>query len=70
MGTDETENELQMRGEPAPGMARVFTAWHGITRPEPGRTNAPFWINTEEEGRQGGAGVGCAQGRYRQGLGG
>ncbi len=52
MGTDETENELQMRGEPAPGMARVFTAWHGITRPEPGRTNAPFWINTEEEGRK------------------
>jgi imidazolonepropionase-like amidohydrolase len=52
MGTDETENELQMRGDPAPGMARVFTAWHGITRPEPGRTNAPFWINTEEEGRK------------------
>jgi imidazolonepropionase-like amidohydrolase len=52
MGTDETENELQMRGEPAPGMARVFTAWHGITRPEPGRTTAPFWINTEQEGRK------------------
>jgi imidazolonepropionase-like amidohydrolase len=52
MGTDETENELQMRGEPAPGTARVFTAWHGITRPEPGRTTAPFWINTEQEGRK------------------
>jgi imidazolonepropionase-like amidohydrolase len=33
MGTDETEAELQMRGETAPGMARVFTAWRGITRP-------------------------------------
>jgi imidazolonepropionase-like amidohydrolase len=52
MGTDETENELQMRGEPAPGMARVFTAWHGITRPEEGRTTAPFWINSEQEGRK------------------
>jgi imidazolonepropionase-like amidohydrolase len=52
MGTDETENELQMRGEPPPGTARVFTAWHGITRPEPGRTTAPFWINSEQEGRK------------------
>jgi len=52
MGTDETEAELQMRGQEVPGMARVFTAWHGITRPEPGRTRAPFWINTPEEGRK------------------
>jgi imidazolonepropionase-like amidohydrolase len=33
-------------------MARVFTAYRGITRPEPGRPNAPFWINTEAEGRK------------------
>jgi hypothetical protein len=52
MGTDETENELQMRGEPAPGTARVFTAWHGIRRPEPERTTAPFWIDTEQEGHK------------------
>src|SRR5262245_41351995 len=52
MGTDETEIELQMRGETAPGMARVFTAWRGITRPEPGRTKAPFWIDTEADGRK------------------
>jgi imidazolonepropionase-like amidohydrolase len=52
MGTDETEDELNMRGPAAPGMARVFTAWHGITRPEPGRTHAPFWINSEDEGRK------------------
>jgi imidazolonepropionase-like amidohydrolase len=52
MGTDETEAELNMRGPAAPGMARVFTAWHGITRPEAGRTHAPFWINTEDEGRK------------------
>jgi imidazolonepropionase-like amidohydrolase len=52
MGTDESEVALQMRGQAAPGMARVFTAWHGITRPEPGRTMAPYWINTEAEGRK------------------
>jgi imidazolonepropionase-like amidohydrolase len=52
MGTDETEAELKMRGETTPGMARVFTAWRGITRPEPGRTTAPIWINTEAEGRK------------------
>ena len=33
-------------------MARVFTAWHGITRPEPGRTKAPYWINSAAEGRK------------------
>ncbi len=52
MGTDETEAELQMRGETAPGMARVFTAWRGITRPEPGRTKAPYWIDNEADGRK------------------
>ena len=52
MGTAETENELQMRGETTPGMARVFTAWRGITRPEPGRSKAPFWIDTEADGRK------------------
>jgi len=52
MGTAETEAELQMRGETAPGMARLFTAWRGITRPEPGRTKAPFWIESEADGRK------------------
>jgi imidazolonepropionase-like amidohydrolase len=52
MGTDETEAELQMRNETLPGQARVFTAFRGITRPEEGRTKAPYWINTEAEGRK------------------
>jgi imidazolonepropionase-like amidohydrolase len=51
MGMSETEDDLQLRGESLPGVARVFTAWRGITRPEPGRSKAPFWINTEAEGR-------------------
>ena len=52
MGTSDTDVDLQMRGETMPGMARVFTAWRGITRPEVGRTTAPFWINSEQEGRK------------------
>jgi imidazolonepropionase-like amidohydrolase len=51
MGMSETETDLELRGETKPGMARVLTAWRGITRPEPGRSKAPFWINTEAEGR-------------------
>ena len=52
MGTSDTDADLEMRGETMPGMARLFTAWRGITRPEPGRTTAPFWINSEPEGRK------------------
>jgi imidazolonepropionase-like amidohydrolase len=52
MGTSDTDADLQMRGETMPGMARLFTAWRGITRPEPGRGTAPFWINSEQEGRK------------------
>jgi imidazolonepropionase-like amidohydrolase len=52
MGTSETGAELEMRGETMPGMARLFTVWRGITRPEPGRGTAPFWINSEQEGRK------------------
>jgi imidazolonepropionase-like amidohydrolase len=52
MGTSDTDADLQMRGETTPGMARLFTAWRGITRPEPGRGTAPFWINSEPEARK------------------
>jgi imidazolonepropionase-like amidohydrolase len=51
MGMSENEIDLQMRNEATPGAGRIFTAWRGITRPEPGRSKAPFWINTEAEGR-------------------
>jgi imidazolonepropionase-like amidohydrolase len=52
MGTSDTAADLEMRGETMPGMARLFTVWRGITRPEPGRGTAPFWINSEPEGRK------------------
>jgi len=43
---------LPMRAEGIPGAARYFSAGRGITRPEPGRTDVPYWINTEAEARQ------------------
>jgi imidazolonepropionase-like amidohydrolase len=52
MGMSENEIDLQMRGETTPGIARIFTAWRGITRPEPGRSKAPYWIDTEADGRK------------------
>jgi imidazolonepropionase-like amidohydrolase len=52
MGTAETEAELEMRGQTLPGMARLFTAWRGITRPEPGRTTGPIWVDTEAQARK------------------
>jgi imidazolonepropionase-like amidohydrolase len=52
MGMSENETDLQMRSETTPGIARIFTAWRGITRPEPGRSTAPYWINNEADGRK------------------
>ncbi|HYK80949.1 MAG TPA: amidohydrolase family protein [Micropepsaceae bacterium] len=42
---------LPIRSEVIPGAARYLSAGRGITRPEPGRDNTPYWINTEAEGR-------------------
>ena len=52
MGTAETDAELQLQHQIIPGQAQLFTAWRGITRPEPGRGTGPYWITTEEEGRK------------------
>jgi imidazolonepropionase-like amidohydrolase len=35
----------------APTLARLFTAGRGITAPEKGRTEVPYWITTPDEGR-------------------
>lgn len=42
---------FEARGETIPEAARAMTAGPGITRPEPGRSEIPYWINTPEEGR-------------------
>jgi len=51
MGTDSGEL-LPVRDEVIPGAARYLSAGRGITRPEPGRGEVPYWINTVEEARQ------------------
>jgi imidazolonepropionase-like amidohydrolase len=51
LGMDATEVPFQVRSEEIPGAARYFTAGRGITRPEPGRNEAPHWVSTEEEAR-------------------
>ena len=51
LGMDATEAPFQVRGEDISGAARYLTAGRGITRPEPGRNEAPHWVTTEDEAR-------------------
>src|SRR5678816_424545 len=52
LGLDSGDLAYQVRSESAPGIARLRTAGRGITSPEPGRTDVPYWITTEAEGRK------------------
>ena len=45
------EPMFQVRGETHPNAARVRTAGRGITGPEPGRSEDPYWITSEAEAR-------------------
>src|SRR5689334_1570693 len=51
LGLDPGDFAQQVRSENIPGAARFFTAGRGITAPEKGRTEVPYWITTEEQGR-------------------
>ncbi len=51
LGLDEGTIGYEMRDELVPGAARTLTAGPGITSPEPGRSEVPFWVTTEEEAR-------------------
>jgi imidazolonepropionase-like amidohydrolase len=53
LGIDGEETPLEMRDESIPGAARYRSAGRGITSPEPGRSEVPHWVTTEEEARQG-----------------
>ncbi len=44
--------DLSIREEEIPGAARFRSAGVGITSPEPGRSEIPYWVATEEEARQ------------------
>ena len=51
LGLDSSEVSLEVRDELIPNAARYRTAWRGITRPEPGRSEVPYWVDTEAEAR-------------------
>jgi len=51
LGQDVGETPFQVRDEMIPNGARFRTAGRGITRPEPGRSEAPYWVDTEEDAR-------------------
>ncbi len=51
LGHDEGDAPFEMRGEIVPDGARSQTAGRGITTPEPGRSEVPYWVTTEEEAR-------------------
>ncbi len=52
LGRDTGDIPIQIREEEIPGAARFRTAGVGITAPEPGRSEIPHWVTTEEEARQ------------------
>ena len=51
LGLDEGDASFEMRDEVLPDGARSQTAGRGITSPEPGRSEVPHWVTTEEEAR-------------------
>jgi imidazolonepropionase-like amidohydrolase len=51
LGTDGGELPFQVREEDIPGAARFRTAGRGLTAPEPGRSEIPYWVTGEEEAR-------------------
>jgi imidazolonepropionase-like amidohydrolase len=52
LGQDSGDLPFQIREEVIPDAARFRTAGRGITAPEPGRSDIPYWITTEAEGRK------------------
>jgi imidazolonepropionase-like amidohydrolase len=52
LGQDAGELPFEMRAKMLPGHARFFTAGRGITMPEPGRSEVPYWISSADEGRK------------------
>jgi imidazolonepropionase-like amidohydrolase len=51
MGQDVGEMPFAVRAESLPDAARFYTAGRGITGPEPGRSDIPYWITTEDAAR-------------------
>lgn len=51
LGLDEGEVPIEMRGVSVEDGARSLTAGRGITTPEPGRSEVPYWVTREDEAR-------------------
>lgn len=52
MGLDQGEPPFEVRRQPPAGVARYFLAGRGLTMPEPGRSDVPYWVTTEAEARK------------------
>jgi imidazolonepropionase-like amidohydrolase len=52
LGLDGTDAAFVQRDKTVPTLARIYTAGRGITAPEKGRTEVPYWITTPDEGRK------------------
>jgi len=52
LGHDGEETPLDLRASAVAGAARYRSAGRGMTSPEPGRSEVPHWVETEEEARQ------------------
>ena len=51
LGQDNGTDVFAVRRETIPGAALYRTAGRGITAPEPGRTDIPYWVTTADEAR-------------------
>ena len=52
LGLDPPGDPFQVRAYPPAGAARYFTAGRGITMPEQGRTDVPYWVTSEADARK------------------
>ena len=52
MGLDPAGDPFAVRAARPAGMAQYFLAGRGITMPEPGRSDVPYWVTTEAEARK------------------
>lgn len=52
LGLDPAGDPFAVRAAPPAGAARYFLAGRGITMPEPGRSDVPYWVTTEAQARK------------------
>lgn len=52
LGSDPGDFAFTLRDERVPNGARLLTAGRGITMPEPGRSDVPYWVTTPAEARK------------------